>query len=524
MTIYVGDGGVIPSDLFSLILTKLPPKDLLQAATVCKCWRDHILSDTFQNIYLKFNELKYRHLFLKDLIRFSHIERLANTISHVQKLVNVSKMSLRNRQDFVLEEGDRSPFVEESYCNSDYVARVQFESESYEFWIDGEVPYENENNYDINVKDSDGNTPLCIFAERGEWHKCQALIEHGARVDVSNHNDETPLMLAIESGSRETVEVIFNAGAQINENDIAYAIRWVQFTIAMFLLEHVASVSKVSLPLTSLLINKQDELVMRLIKKGAKIDDRCLLHRACQSNNLQLTQAIVEAGADIHATTIVNETALSIAIRLGLTDMVDLLIQLGAKPDQGCYEIATLLWPGLVCLHTCIKNDFTTKCEYTDKLLHAATCGDLKYIKEQAYRTKLIRIRMLLFIAASHGQIKVLQYCLDKLDNTDYNHGHGKTALMLAVMNGQIAAVKLLLENGANPDLLDEFKMSSKDYAKKYWPDDAALNGLLNTPCDKIVRRPRRCRNKYYKLITAVLGISVLSLATWYFKQLNLKK
>jgi ankyrin repeat protein len=532
MSITFGNGGNIPPDIFSFILTKLPPKDLLQAASVCNCWRDHILSDSFQNLYLKFCEVKYRNLLPKDLIRFSHIERLSNTIRHVQSLINASELSLKTRKDLVKEKGHYSPFNEALYCSSQYDERIEFEKASFVFWVHFQEHHVNENNYDINARVyPNEETPLFYMAISGKWQQCQTLIKRGARIDVSNKNKETPLMFAIKSNSRETVEVILNAGAQINDNDISVAIRECRYEIATFLLEHVESVSKVSIPLLYLLKKNKDDLVLSLIKKGANNDeiknDVTLLHIACERNNLDLTQAIVEAGADIHAISERNNTALSIAVRLALIDMVKLLIPLGAQPDQRCYKLAWRIWPGLVPLHTWLGNDFDHKYVYSDKLLHAASCGDLNYIKKDSNRWKIREMYYALYVAASYGQLEVVQDCIDHVE-IDYNPVQGRTALMFAVMNRQVAAAKLLLEYGANPDLLDKFGMSAKDYAKKYWPDNDALNHLLNNP---ITKKERPLRYKYRrclqgaKLIGIIgIGIGILSLALWNYKKMNLKK
>uniref|UniRef100_A0A7N0U8N9 Uncharacterized protein n=1 Tax=Kalanchoe fedtschenkoi TaxID=63787 RepID=A0A7N0U8N9_KALFE len=50
--------------------------------------------------------------------------------------------------------------------------------------------------YDVNVPDSDGNTPLMLAAKQGHGRVCQVLISHGAKCDTKNRKGETALSLA----------------------------------------------------------------------------------------------------------------------------------------------------------------------------------------------------------------------------------------------------------------------------------------------------------------------------------------
>jgi Ankyrin repeats (3 copies) len=58
--------------------------------------------------------------------------------------------------------------------------------------------------------------------------------------------------------------------------------------------------------------------------------------------------------------------------------------------------------------------------------------------------------------AAEFGDIPGLQTSLDEQVDIDSRDADGRTALMLATLHGQINAVKLLLEHGADPNIADE--------------------------------------------------------------------
>lgn len=58
--------------------------------------------------------------------------------------------------------------------------------------------------------------------------------------------------------------------------------------------------------------------------------------------------------------------------------------------------------------------------------------------------------------AAESGDIPGLQTSLDEQVDIDSRDADGRTALMLATLHGQINAVELLLEHGADPNIADE--------------------------------------------------------------------
>ena len=58
--------------------------------------------------------------------------------------------------------------------------------------------------------------------------------------------------------------------------------------------------------------------------------------------------------------------------------------------------------------------------------------------------------------AAESGDIPGLQTSLNEQVDIDSRDADGRTALMLATLHGQINAVELLLEHGADPNIADE--------------------------------------------------------------------
>jgi len=70
----------------------------------------------------------------------------------------------------------------------------------------------------------------------------------------------------------------------------------------------------------------------------------------------------------------------------------------------------------------------------------------------------------LLILAAYYGNLDVALFLCEKTKNIDYNSGRG-TALMAAVMNGNLDLVNGLLLHHANTDLIDEDGKTALIYA-----------------------------------------------------------
>jgi hypothetical protein len=66
------------------------------------------------------------------------------------------------------------------------------------------------------MKDHKGSTPLHAASANGRAAVVQALLEHGAEVDVRDAMDETPLLHAARKGRGQVVRLLVEAGADVN--------------------------------------------------------------------------------------------------------------------------------------------------------------------------------------------------------------------------------------------------------------------------------------------------------------------
>ena len=67
---------------------------------------------------------------------------------------------------------------------------------------------------DINTKSSDGDTPLHVFAWRGDVESAQVLIQAGADINAMGDMSETPLHIAVRKQNEPLVVLLLEAGAK----------------------------------------------------------------------------------------------------------------------------------------------------------------------------------------------------------------------------------------------------------------------------------------------------------------------
>jgi ankyrin repeat protein len=73
---------------------------------------------------------------------------------------------------------------------------------------------------DVNEKDAEGNTYLFYAASYGHAELAQALVEHGADIEIAGKEGLTPLMIAAGNGRLGVVQYLIDAGASIDHQDV----------------------------------------------------------------------------------------------------------------------------------------------------------------------------------------------------------------------------------------------------------------------------------------------------------------
>ena len=136
-----------------------------------------------------------------------------------------------------------------------------------------------------------------------------------------------------------------------------------------------------------------------------------VLHMAAREGNLDVVQALVQAGAEIDKRNLLKETPVMLAALAGHTKIVDFLVTKEAQINQ----------PGWT------------------PLLYAAT----------------------------NGHVEVIKILIENQAYIDSSSPNGSTPLMMAARGGHVGVVTLLLDEGADPTLKNENGDTAINWAEK---------------------------------------------------------
>ena len=165
--------------------------------------------------------------------------------------------------------------------------------------------------FDINVKDKDGWTPLHFAAAIGSLDIVKFLVNNEAKI---NHSDAPALILAVRGGHFDVVKYLVNSGAEIEARGkegtaLFYAAKYGHHRIVEFLTENGAEPNSK--------IRRQDWLP---------------LHESSRLGDIDSINNLVQNGADLGATGGAQDwTPLHAAAGYGNVDAVDFLGMISHK-------------------------------------------------------------------------------------------------------------------------------------------------------------------------------------------------
>ena len=203
-----------------------------------------------------------------------------------------------------------------------------------------------ENGADVNSRDIAGKTPLIRFIQTGgDIVIAQLLLEHGADVSATDNNNNSVLVHAIEQGHRAIIDLLESHSSSkqgLLEYHLINAARENSMQQMKDFIESGANVNHRfgSTALCAAAEAGHDEAVQLLIEAGAELNQRedetgfTPLIAAAYHGHLMCVRLLINAGADLAIEVEDMGTALSYA-RLGKEE--------GLYPNQPWDEIITLL-------------------------------------------------------------------------------------------------------------------------------------------------------------------------------------
>ena len=172
-------------------------------------------------------------------------------------------------------------------------------------------------------------------------------------------------------------------------------------------------------------------LNQRVDVNGAQADGSTALHWAVLRDNLELTNQLLDAGANSWAATRYNITPLSLACTNGNAAVIERLLKAGADANGTSEKGETML----------MTASLTGKVDAVKVLLaHGADVNAKEPFKGQTA----------LMFAASEGNTAAAAMLLEFGAQVKVKSTKGNTALLFAVRNAQVYTVETLLAHGAN--------------------------------------------------------------------------
>ena len=310
---------------------------------------------------------------------------------------------------------------------------------------------------DVNASEADGATALMWAAQLDDLEVADLLIRAGANVSAANDNGATALGLACANASARMVEKLLKAGANPNaalvsgETALMTAAATGNLDVVKLLLAYKTDVNaketrEGQTALMWALAEKHPEAARALIENGADVHARSKggytpLLFASQQGDLESARTLLAAAADVNEKAGDGMTPLLLASASGHEELSVFLLNKGGDPNAADRR-------GLSVLN------------------HAATAQDMPEL-----------VKALL----AHGVNPNGRFVRNQ--NAGFGGARiGATSLLLAAQAGNVEAVRVLVANGADPQIptnegttplmiaagagLDEDRVERDDYRK----------------------------------------------------------
>jgi|GEM_PF-1030611 len=338
-----------------------------------------------------------------------------------------------------------------------------------------------------NVQDYSGNTALHKASLRGHVSTVKLLLENGADPNLLDENIKlTPLMLAAAFGRKEIVKLLLGYNADINykknngftelgNTALMSAVSSGKTDVVKLLLENGADpdiedgYGKTALERAQKANNTEcariiseymnnSGLIKSDITKYTPTDAevKTFMDAARRGNNREIKE-LLDKGIDPNVVDDYGDSALANACAYKYASTVKLLLESGADPNIcGDLNLSTALMTAVTFNQKAITNLL---------LEHKANINQ----KDKKGSTALHRACM--------NDKEMISILLQNGADIDAQINDGTTPLMSAVEADKPEIVKLLLDNGANPDIKD-YNLGLTAYDKAYqviWQNSAKI-------------------------------------------------
>ena len=266
--------------------------------------------------------------------------------------------------------------------------------------------------YDVNHQDKEGKTPLHITFENHAPDLAQTLItQFKANTEVRDKQNWTPLHTAIDRGYYRYASELLQ---RFLHQDVDTEVSWIQLLAASY--EE----------------NKQN--VQFILDSGTDVNHvssagHTPLHIAVNKSNIDLVTLLLDQDVNIDSVTIDGKTPLHIAVDKNDEAIIQKLL---AQNADTCLKDA----PGNTSLHLAVRMKQGTRSE------HVKVGASYRSPFPTSYQA---------------CSIQTVQAIIDHGADVNAVNNRGQTALWFACIDGQDSFVKILIDTGADPRILDKY-------------------------------------------------------------------
>ncbi|XP_032221593.2 ankyrin-1 [Nematostella vectensis] len=203
---------------------------------------------------------------------------------------------------------------------------------------------------ECHLRDKRGRTPLHFAGDR---EIAQLLVQYRSDPELRDYyTGSTPIFHAAANGITDVVDFLIDQGFNgehaknsLGENPLHDVARSGHVIVAERLIQQGCDVNLKAMlggvtPLILAALAGKQEMIECLIEHGAIVNDTdnwrsTALHKAVEwSSGLDTVKSLLRHGADVNARDGQDETPANVALRLGKTDVYQLLVQHKAVPSQ----------------------------------------------------------------------------------------------------------------------------------------------------------------------------------------------
>lgn len=317
-------------------------------------------------------------------------------------------------------------------------------------------------NADVNAKSQDGLTALMAASARGSVPIIKALLGAGADVNARDNIGETPLFYAVKLGRKSAVEVLLQHGADPNvQNTHRVSASNSGYTPIMYAAERGPSGAR----------GDWVDIVKLLASKGAQLNVRnnhgfSPLSLAQRRGDAEIVAVLTQAGAreERTYTSLSDDATLIKAARIGDLQKVETLLRRGASPDvhddAGVTPLLSAAYEGhLQVVEALIKAGASIN-QTPVGLREWAFSASRAPINDHPLMEAASRGDAALIVAIRRGHTPVVRYLLEQGADPNIVNNRGDAPIFVAASEGAAEMIALLLKKGVEVNSLETEKLT----------------------------------------------------------------